>query len=344
MAKPPIGDLPPVWGDAGNYPASNYPVTLPDLSGQANPLQGPTPWSGQPRLNAAGLGAYASAGFTPQVPNDPSPLNEWFRRVQVHVSWVQDGTSAADATAHIMETDASGFAAAVKYIATAGIEGAGASPVILIEGASVPAGKTFTLDGSGTINGAMTFFGAAGGSLSSDPSAVLTWNGEAGFTGRLRVLTGTSVAEGDLSKSGGNLRYRDSASTRYVHTSDSGWFKGVGIDASSGPVATASVDTSAAVAPLATADVHVSASGWVSRTLAGAVTISVIEVGGAGQIGTSSTLDVPATGGSTFQPFTFDRIRAGADTTARVYRLEIAGGGSNVTTRNLKITATPGAS
>jgi hypothetical protein len=153
MAKPPIGDLPPPWGDAGNYPASNYPVTLPDLSGQANPLQGATPWSGQPRLNATALTAFASAGAVPQVPQDASSYNEWLRRVQVHVSWVQDGKSTATADAHIMETDASGFSAAVKYVATNGIEGAGTTPVIFIEGGEVPTGKTLTLTGTGKITG-----------------------------------------------------------------------------------------------------------------------------------------------------------------------------------------------
>jgi len=339
----PVTDLPPSWGGAGNYTPGVYGPTLP--WGDANPLAGqPLPWGNQPRLNSTGLAGFANTGLTPQIPTDASLFNEWLRRVGIWATdWVALGTSADDADAHIMETDASGFSAAVKYIATAGIEGAGATPVILAEGASVPAGKTLTLDGTTTANGALNVLGAAGGSLSSDPTAVLQWNGEAQFTGRLRVLAGTSIAEGDLSKSGGNLRYRDSTATRYVHASASGWFKGVGVDASSGPIATAAVDTSTSVAPLATSDVHVSACGWVSRAGGGSVTISVIAVG-IGQIGTSTVLTVPATAGTTFQAFTIDRIRAGADTTPRVYRLEVAGGGANVTTRNLNITATPGAS
>jgi hypothetical protein len=256
MAKPPIGDLPPVWGDAGNYPASNYPVTLPDLSGQANPLQGATPWSGQPRLNAAGLGAYASAGFTPQVPNDPSPLNEWFRRVQVHVSWVQDGTSAADATAHIMETDASGFAAAVKYIATAGIEGAGASPVILIEGASVPVGKAIT--------------GAGSTSTDLHVGDSFQLSGEAASTGNRQIHY-----------LGGEPRWRD-GDDEYLHHGDVPWGPVASVPTldTAGPTSAEIDGPSVSVTLPTTGFVFVSASGTFVGT-AGDTAVGIrVEVDG----------------------------------------------------------------
>ena len=150
MAKPPITDLPPVWGDAGNYPAGVYSALLP--WGAANPLAGqPLPWGNQPRLNATALTAFASAGAEPQVPQDASSMNEWLRRVQVHVAWVQDGSDAADATAHIMETTAAGLSRAVAYEATAGYQGAGATPAIMLMGFAVPAGETSTFGDNTTI-------------------------------------------------------------------------------------------------------------------------------------------------------------------------------------------------
>jgi hypothetical protein len=143
-----ITDLPPAWASNGNYSAGVYGPTLP--WGDANPLAGqPLPWGGQPRLNTTGLTSFCNTGLAPQVPTDASSFNEFLRRVAIWASnWVAVGTSAADADAHIMETDVFGFSAAVKYIATSGVEGAGATPVALPQGATVPSSKAITGAGS----------------------------------------------------------------------------------------------------------------------------------------------------------------------------------------------------
>lgn len=193
------------------------------------------------------------------------------------------------------------------------------------------------------VNSPMLILGSVGGSLSSDPTATLEWNGLAEFNGRLNVATGTSTAEGDLSKDGsGNFRYRDASATRFVHTSAPGWVKGLGQSSTLGAAAASlTLDTAVAVAPKATADLDVEASCWVSRAIAGAVTISLDEVGGLGQIGTSGTFTVPATAGTTYAQINFSRIRTSATTTPRIFRLTIAGGGSNVTVINARISVTP---
>lgn len=147
----PVTDLPPAWGGAGNYTPGVYGPTLP--WGDANPLSGqPLPWGNQPRLNAAGLTSFADTGLTPQVPTDASKFNEWLRRVGIWATdWVALGTSAADADAHIMETDASGISRAVRYYATQGVAGlAGLAAVDLLEGFIVPASKTSTFGNNTT--------------------------------------------------------------------------------------------------------------------------------------------------------------------------------------------------
>lgn len=161
----PIADLPPVWGGAGNYSVGTYPILLP--WGDSNPLAGqPLPWGGQPRLNTTGLTSFANSGFTPQIPNDASSMNEYDRRMNVWTKdWVVLGTNAPDADAHIMETTILGLSRAVAYQAEVGITGAGAAaPVILIMGASVPAGETVTFDDASTL-------ALAGSSVISGPAA-----------------------------------------------------------------------------------------------------------------------------------------------------------------------------
>lgn len=193
-----------------------------------------------------------------------------------------------------------------------------------------------------TVNSPMIVAGAAGGSVASDPTATLEWNGAAEFAGRLNVATGTSTTEGDLSKDGsGYLRYRDASATRYAHTNASGWVKGHGQADTIAAAATVTLDTSASVAPLVSADLDVAASCWVSRAIAGTVTVSLDEVGGLGQIGTSGTFSVPITGAGSFAQINFSRVRSAATTTPRVFRLTVAGGGSNVTVQNARITVTP---
>ena len=254
MAKPPILDLPPAWGDAGNYPAGVYSALLP--WGAANPLAGqPLPWGNQPRLNATALTAFASAGAEPQVPQDASSMNEWLRRVQVHVAWVQDGSSAADATAHIMETTGAGLSRAVAYEATAGYQGAGATPAIMLMGFTVPAGETSTFGDNTTLVGTNTTIATVG---------------------EINFLSGggplSSVGLGV--NAGGELFF---GTSRRVHSSPQGYVYATG-DQESETALQATVTactTTQSVTGVAAGNVRVIVEGWGQRATLGNVEITV---------------------------------------------------------------------
>jgi hypothetical protein len=209
-------------------------------------------------------------------------------------------------------------------------------------------GGTLTANGSTIVNGTMSVVGASGGALTSDPTAVCTWNGTMTVNGvftsafRTKITSTTSLAAGDLSvDASNNLRWRDNSATKFMHVSASGWVKGYGQSDSLAVAASATLDTAVAVAPLATADMDVEASCWVSRTVAGSVTVALDEVGGLGQIGTSGTFNVPATAAGAFSQICFSRKRTSATTTPRIYRLTVTAGAGSVTVVNARITVTP---
>lgn len=206
-------------------------------------------------------------------------------------------------------------------------------------GLSVPGG-TLSCGAPATFSGATTTL--SGTDVSTGLTTTLTangnvlCNGELNSASRMRIRGSVTVAAGDLSvDASDNLRYRDASATKFVHVNASGWVLGLGRADTLGVAAlTQTLDTAASVAPLAAADLVVEASVWVSRAIAGVVTISLTEVG-VGQIGTNDTFTVPATGGSNFYQISFSRTRVAAPTSpARIYRLTVDGGASNVTCRN----------
>jgi hypothetical protein len=203
------------------------------------------------------------------------------------------------------------------------------------------ASDTLTVEAATTFNAAVIIDGGAGSSLSSDPTAICEWNGQMEVAGRMTLFAGASVAPGDLSNDGNhNLRWRDSASTKYILVNPSGWVKGHGQVSTAGAAAlTLSVDTDTAVAPIANADLDISATAWVSRAVAGTVEVSLVEVG-VGVIGTVGNINVVATAADTFTPISFSRTHS-ASTTPRIYRFTVDGGASNVTVTNVRITVTP---
>ncbi len=153
MAKP--AAAPPPWGTAGVYPPSTYQDPLP--WGDANPLGGgATPWSGASRLNAAGLVAFATQGFTPELPTEAEPYNEWLRQMQETAQWVQDGRSVDDAAAFIVETTALGKVCVQAVELTLGAFGALGGPVDLPNGANLPDGKDLNLAGTASVLGSAT--------------------------------------------------------------------------------------------------------------------------------------------------------------------------------------------
>jgi hypothetical protein len=115
-----------------------------------NPLAGmPTPWSNQPRTEAGTLAAFASQGLSPQIPTAAQEYNEWLQRVGEWANWVEAGTNAADADAHIVETNGAGLISAQAAELTQGAFGPGSTQLPLPHGAVVPDTKTLTMeDGS----------------------------------------------------------------------------------------------------------------------------------------------------------------------------------------------------
>ncbi|GAH09480.1 unnamed protein product, partial [marine sediment metagenome] len=208
-------------------------------------------------------------------------------------------------------------------LASLGITGAAGSPVSLPEGATLAAGKTFT------ANGPVVISGAGGGSFDGDSAAVMSWAGTATLSGRARILASIFSTVGDFGKDGGgNMLWHDGTSAKIGLISPAGFFRGhAQVDfAAAAPSFT--LDTQV-VAPKAVADVDITANLSIQRAIAGDVTISIDEVGGAGQIGVGRVYAAPVVGTSTYLNVTFSRTRVAADTTPRAYRITVAGGGAN---------------
>jgi len=312
-------DLPPPWGTAGNYPATNYPATLPDLSGQANPLVGPTPWSGKPRLNAAALASYAATGFEPQVPNDPSPFNEWLRRVQALVEWVSLGTSAPDADAHVVESDGAGIVSAQKFDAAVGYCNAGITSAVMLAGATIPNGENLDLVGSATIAGVSTTVATLGYIELLAPAAPPT----------IRQLSTNAFDQ---------VLWNDGA-LNLVHYSPNGWVYATGDqEAETGLAAVQLVaTTTVAIKGLGLGNVRVIVEGQAQVSALG-TTFDVdvqenkttnpayTDIGAAQQIkGLKDTSDA-----NDWQPFRHERVFNCGITTSTLYRCKVTknGGGT----------------
>lgn len=96
-------------------------------------------------------------------------------------------------------------------------------------------GDAIELVGSTTVSEVMsieattTVVGGSGGALTSDASAVLTWNGQIVANGRVSIATATLAAAGDLGQDGSdNLRWRDASGTKYVHFTTNGYVMKIG--------------------------------------------------------------------------------------------------------------------
>ena len=193
-----------------------------------------------------------------------------------------------------------------------------------------------------SINGLMTFIaaGAPSGGITSDTSALMTWNGQATFSTRLTITATTSNA-GDIGQDGGSrLQWTDATSTKYVHVSEAGQLRSHGQASTLGAAAASlSLDTTQSVAPRVATNLDVRAEAWVSRAIAGSVTVSLTEVG-VGQIGTNAVRNVVATAVGEGTQICFSRTHA-ASTTPRIYRFTVDGGGSNVTVTQARITVEP---
>ena len=297
MPTTPIADTIPDWGSAGNYPASIYPLKLPWLN-TPNPVGGlPTPWSGQPRLDATAFTSFVNNGHSPQIPTNASQVNEWQRRLGAWANWVILGTSAADADAHIMETNGAGLCSAQGFESTTGYSGAGGTPATLPNGAGISAGKLLTLGAGPTP--------AAAGQMTRDAAGLLLWYSdhlECPGLRRSRHLTNTTAAA---------LSDNSLATTRRV---------------------------TAPVNLLVTATVE------VQRIAAGNGQIKIEQDNGAGIYGIlgAARVDKMLTqvDPNAWTTLHITRLRT-ADSTARLYRLDVSGLGSNVVVRERTITVAP---
>lgn len=108
------GSLPTPVATTANYPAENYPAEYPPghpLAGTPHPLAGtPVPWSGQPTKDAAIESALAPIGLHPGRPINGPARNSRDSKVDAWLAWLNGGSSAPDADAHVVETDSTGQA------------------------------------------------------------------------------------------------------------------------------------------------------------------------------------------------------------------------------------------
>jgi hypothetical protein len=205
-----------------------------------------------------------------------------------------------------------------------------------------PVNVTDTVDftGAASINSAFTVLGASGGSLTSDPTAVCTWNGRMLITGRMSLTAGSSIAAGDLSNDGSNnLRWRDASATKYVNVNASGWVLGYGLDSTEGPAATVTVQTGVQIAPLTAASLKVTGRAYVQRAVVGDAILSLVAVGDA-TIGATRAIAIPFTSGTNWYPVFLTRTYS-ANTTARHYQFVVDGNGQNVECAEMVIEITP---
>lgn len=144
----------------------------------------------------------------------------------------------------------------------------GVTGAVTCNGDVTVAGTT-TCNGEANLNGTtrvraqLAILGADGGSLTSDPSATLQWNGTAEFLGRLSVpQTGTTM--GDISRDGGGrLRYHDNVGNKFIHSSGTGYVRKAG-QTESGTVTPGNPVTGlsqVAITPFAAGDVTVTVLG-----------------------------------------------------------------------------------
>lgn len=346
-------DTPEPWATAGNYPASVFPATFP--WGDPRPDAGlPTPWSGQPRRESAGLAGVAANGATPLQPDAANIWNEELHRVVELTRWVFLGSSTADQDAHIVETDANGT------VSTYGL--AVGSPVQLeispalgtIEfknGAALEFGASL---GSWTANIATTFNQqiTANGSIQMNAGANLA-DGQAIIGGtatgvvaelivavdRLQLgASGTSTLPGQLTADANNkLRYREAATDEFVDTSTKGRDRSSGVqEASTGLLATVLVPTKGKVIPLAApATITLTAVFQGQRSGgAGTITVELQEDQGTGVWVTPAGFSQQDTVKSNALPndwstVTMSRDFTAPDLLARQYRIRVTGGATN---------------
>lgn len=329
----PIADFLPPWATAGNYPASNYQAFLP--WGDANPLgAGPTPWGLGPRLKPVGLDAVAAQGYTPEIPTEAEPVNEWLRRVQLWVDWVKLGTSDPDADAHVVETDGAGTCSALVFEATTSFEGAAASPAPLSEGATVPTGKTLGLSGTASI--ALT-----------DTAKITAVTGTIIESGRFEFIAGSPAPDPRQVAMGSNgiLGINTGSGLEQNHQSTSGWVYATGDQEAETALQVTiftATTTEALLALGVGGNVRVIVYGQGQRSVAGAVTIDVQEDQGSGtwtDIGTGQLIDWIDTASATaWTNFRHERVFAAGTLTAKFYRLKItSSGGPTAKAREVRL-------
>jgi len=303
---------PEIWGTAGNYVASNYPNEYP--WGDPRPDAGnPTPWGGNPRRDATGLAAYCAQGLTPLLP-DLTPLrNEQEHRISAAIkNWLRLGSSTGAADAHIVETDASGFAGVYSL--------------------TVPTVFTANKD-TGTVTSLVQFVMsedsslAAGKQLEGTSTSSVRMGSFEGIPGASSTVNGAIFVDAE-----GCLRYR-LITDQFVHWDGIGFYNGSGeLEATSGPLAIINATTSTKTAAKEAAGrVKVECTGRVRRAAVGAglLQLQESELGVIwNNIGTAQATHMldNSTGGL----WTSFRIRtsyAPGDTTGRFFRCVIDGDG-----------------
>ncbi|MCA9682325.1 MAG: hypothetical protein KC457_09035 [Myxococcales bacterium] len=327
------------------------------------------PWSQQPTKDPAVAALLAASGWIPGRRVPATGENSWRADAWAFLSWLFDGTSDPDATAHVVETDGLGKASLLDLDVGDGVTGTltvlgllvaasalgtvevsgpllatksvqlGSAPgdIITVLGtttfaAGSPTAGTCTWGATTNVTASMSWI--AGSALNGAPGITMQWNGPAEFNGTLRIPT-VGGATGRIWRDGNDRpKYRIGAEDKFLHASSNGARRGYASSSTLGaPAASRSLQTVNAFAPATTTTIDVHGECWVARSVAGNVEVSLLDSVG-GQIGTTGTYPV----GTSATQVCFSRSFS-ADTTPRKYTLNINGLGQNVTVKNARVVA-----
>jgi hypothetical protein len=279
--------------------------------------------------------------------------NEQKARLADFAIWVSQGTFAADADAHIVETDGSGIAALRGLQAGSPVFFEVSSAIGTVElknGATVDFGASLAAVDFGlapTFNQGATFNGAAvdlnEGALLADGKSIQGGANTAMVAELLVAIdrlqlgsSGSSTLPGQLTvDGGGKLKFREAALDDFVDYSAKGRDKSTGVqEGSSGLAATVLVTTAGTVAPEAAATVAITATFQAQRSGAAGTIATQLQQ----DQGTGTWIDVGANQQDTivgngdpndWTTITMARDFAAPDTTARAYRIRVTGGATN---------------
>ncbi len=248
-------------------------------------------------------------------------------RVGLWCNWLEAGTSADDADAHVVETNGAGLISAQGIEITVAAFGVGGTPLPLIEGAAVAAGKSISI----ATGGEVSFTGTA------KVTAVATTVIEGGLF-EYAVGAAAPAARQSSMDTNGQVVTHDGSSLNYQHMSPNGWVYATGEQvAATGMAALLQVaETTVAATALGLGNVRVIVEGECQHAaLPNTWTVDVQhDQGGWANIGAGKVFSAKAdtSDANDWQPFRHERTFNAGTSIATKYRavLNPAGGTGKV--------------